>query len=122
MKPKHQARVAARRLSQALRPAAHQPPRRHEPVVPGERMTADNVDARAVQAALAEIKAQTFRTKELADLPSMRQAHALWASEHSLGYYPRVGSYLSLHGDELGIRRISADGARNAVWKKTTSR
>ncbi len=87
-----------------------------------DKMNAEDVDPRAVRAALAEIKTPTFRTKELADLPSMRRAHALWASEHGLGYYPSVGSYLSLHCEELGIRRISRDGARNAVWKKAPAR
>ncbi len=87
-----------------------------------DRMTAEDVNAPAVKAALAEIKTPTFRTKELADVPSMRKAHALWSGEHGLGYYPSVGSYLSQHCEELGIRRISPDGARNAVWKKAPAR
>ncbi len=87
-----------------------------------DRMKPDDVDPRAVKAGLAEIKATMFRTKELADLRSMRQAHSLRSGDHGSGYYTSVGSYLSLHSAELGIHMISPGGARNAVWKKALAR
>jgi hypothetical protein len=83
-----------------------------------DRMKPADVDPAAVTVALAELKKRTFRTKDLADMPSMRRAHALWAGQHGSGYYPSVGSYLSMHSEELGIQRISPDTARNAMWKK----
>ena len=87
-----------------------------------DRMTADDISPRAVTAALAEIGTPSFRTKELAGRPSMLLAHSLWAGEAGLAYYTSVDTYLSLHCEELGIRRISPDGAANATWKRMPPR
>jgi hypothetical protein len=87
-----------------------------------DRMTAADVDERAVRAALAEIKTPTFHTKDLANQAAMLLAHGLWAGERVAGYYPAVGTYLSLHCEELSIRRISPDGLSNATWKKAAGR
>ncbi len=81
-------------------------------------MRAEDVDARAVKAAVAEIGTPTFHTKDLANQATMLLAHGLWGGERVPGYYPAVDAYLSLHCVELGIRRISPDGLSNATWKK----
>jgi hypothetical protein len=87
-----------------------------------DRMTAVDISPRAVAAALAEITTPSFRTKDLASRSSMLLAHSLWGGEAGLAYYTSVGNYLSLHCEELGIRRISPDGAANATWKKIPAR
>lgn len=86
-----------------------------------DRMRAEDVNPGAVKAAVTEIGTPTFHTKDLANLSTMLLAHGLWAGERVAGYYPAVGAYLSLHCEELGIRRVSPDGLSNASWKRTTA-